>query len=280
MKILGGIITYGPDIERLAENIMAVITQVDLLYIFDNGSQNIEAIENLIKSYGSGIVLHRNYENAGVAYALRCMTEYADKNGFAWILTLDQDSVIKEGLVKEYLKYLAYPCVGGMTCMIKDRITGEWEDLCETSKTQEVAGCITSGFFLNIKAYSRTSGYDVRLFIDGVDYDICNALRRAGYKLIKIPFWGLVHELGNSRIIKIGSKKIVIYGHPAFRKYYISRNAVYLAKKYKDFYSLGIQIWYRVKDMGKILFFEKDKLHKIAKSCAGIADGLKMKIGD
>ena len=46
VNIAGGIILYNPDLKRLKENITAVINQVELLFIVDNGSKNINLIEN------------------------------------------------------------------------------------------------------------------------------------------------------------------------------------------------------------------------------------------
>ena len=51
MKILCGIITYNPSIQRLTENIEAVINQTDHVLIFDNGSMNSSQINECIKKY-------------------------------------------------------------------------------------------------------------------------------------------------------------------------------------------------------------------------------------
>ncbi|MCI6468990.1 MAG: glycosyltransferase [Lachnospiraceae bacterium] len=277
LNILCGIVTYNPDIDLLQENINAIIKQVNLVYIFDNGSKNINDIEKLLENM-ENIIICRGEENYGVAYALKYLTDYASCEEYDWILTLDQDSVVKDGLIKEYLKYTQDEKIGGLTCLMVDRKTNELECICNTKKEEEITGCITAGFFLKIEAYRMTSGYDVKLFIDSVDYDICNELRERGYKIIRIPFLGVIHELGDSKIVCFLGKKIVIYNHSGMRKYYIFRNSIYEAKKYKEFYSLRKEIYYRIKDIFKIWLWENRKMYKTIKAIQGIVDGLKMKV--
>ena len=44
-KYLAGIVTFNPDIERLNENISAIINQVDKVVVVDNGSENADDIK-------------------------------------------------------------------------------------------------------------------------------------------------------------------------------------------------------------------------------------------
>ena len=44
MKIGAGIVTYQPDMDRLRENLNAVVGQVDFVVCVDNGSRNIAAL--------------------------------------------------------------------------------------------------------------------------------------------------------------------------------------------------------------------------------------------
>ena len=44
-RICAGIVLYNPDIERLSDNIDSVISQVEKIYLVDNGSKNINKIE-------------------------------------------------------------------------------------------------------------------------------------------------------------------------------------------------------------------------------------------
>ena len=87
-RILTGIVTYNPDIGRLKQNLETITDQTDELLIIDNASENFSQIKTL--AAGKFIELEKNH---GIAYALRRLMDFANKNGYDWVLTLDQDSV-------------------------------------------------------------------------------------------------------------------------------------------------------------------------------------------
>ena len=90
-NIYVGIITYNPNIERLNENINAVIDGAEII-IVDNNSENINDIEYIINKYPN-IKIIKNSKNLGIAKALNQAMEYGYMNSYDWMLTLDQDSV-------------------------------------------------------------------------------------------------------------------------------------------------------------------------------------------
>ena len=47
--IIIGIVTYQPDIGKLKQCLEAIREQDDKVVVYDNGSQNIEEIENIIR---------------------------------------------------------------------------------------------------------------------------------------------------------------------------------------------------------------------------------------
>lgn len=276
MKILCGIITYNPSIQRLTENIEAVINQTDHVLIFDNGSMNSSQINECIKKYNNVSVSNSPY-NSGIAHALNYVMYYAVSKDYDWVLSLDQDTVVYDNLIENYKKYVNIDRVGALTCNFKDRNTGALEFI-NSESFDDVLGCISSGFFLSVSAFMDTPGYDEKMFIDSVDFDICNALRRCNYKIIRIPYVGFLHELGNSRIVKLGKKEIKIWNHSSFRKYYIFRNAIYIARKYPEYYNIHREIVFRIKDLAKIIIFESGKISKINSAIKGFYDGFKMEI--
>ena len=89
-KILAAIVTYNPDLERLQKNINAIEPQVEHLIIVDNGSKNINLISRIKGECKIKIDLIENKENIGIASALNQALDYAYKNNFDWILTLDK----------------------------------------------------------------------------------------------------------------------------------------------------------------------------------------------
>ena len=128
---------------------------------------------------------------------------------------------------------------------------------------------------MNILAVQDVGGYDNKMFIDKVDLDICIALRKKGYKIFKIQYEGLLHEIGHARQINLLFRKWEVYNHPAIRRYYMCRIASYLLKKYVSVYTLK----FFLKEIFQtllVLIFEDNNQEKIVKSCKGFIEGFKM----
>lgn len=272
MKILAGIVTYNPNEKRLLENIGSIINQVNHIIIIDNHSLDTKILENIKAKYCKVSILYlkRNY---GIAYALKQIMSYAQENMYEWVITLDQDSVCANGLVYEYTKYIQSD-IGAMTCNISDRNFKNGSTYCDS--ITEISSCITSACFMNVEAYMKTDGYDEKLFIDCVDFDICYSLQEVGYKIIRIPYDGLLHEIGKARDITFCGRKTSVFNHPAWRRYYASRNMIYLAQKHPQFVTKGVAIGRVLYRTAVIFFYEKDKIKKLKYNIKGLLAGFKM----
>lgn len=181
MKIIASIITYNPAIDRLQDNINALLHQVNEVIIVDNHSTNLSKIISVVTQYK--LFRISNSSNEGIAKALNQAAEYALKKGYKWIITLDQDSVAPENLVFTYSKFADYNDIGIVCCKIVDRNFGELqEQKLKTKGYEEVPMCITSASMMNLNAWKQVGGFDEKMFIDSVDFDICLSMREHGYK--------------------------------------------------------------------------------------------------
>lgn len=275
-NIIAGIVLYNPDFERLHENIINIIEQVDKLILIDNNSNNIREIEESISCY-KNITLIRNSKNLGIASALNQIIRYAKENSCDWALTLDQDSVCQEGLIEEYKKYLNVKTIGMMTCLIGDRNRLDSERSNEDAY-EYVERCITSGSLTNVEACLEVGAFDEAMFIDYVDYDMCALLRERGYKILKVNFYGLLHELGNIVNKKLFSKEVVVYNHAPFRVYYYARNLIYYMRKHRKVINHKIEYKILAYKIITIVLYEKQKFKKIYNMVRGMCDGLKMEV--
>lgn len=255
--VCAGIITYHPDIVRLRENVNAVIDQVQEIFIVDNGSENLKEIEALIEDYDS-IHFIKNRQNEGIAKALNQVIAEAEKGGYCRVITLDQDSVCYEALVENYLKYIEED-IGILICDIEDRNYSLKSKRTRSTKSvpecEDVEKCITSGAFTSVQACIDAGGFDEKLFIDSVDYDMCYSMREHGYRIVNVHFTGLLHEVGKSVKYNFLGFEFVVNHHSAERKYYISRNSTYLIKKHHLNPVLEYALIYR--RIFTVLFFEK-----------------------
>lgn len=277
ITVLAGIVTYNPEISRLRENIESIITQVKQVIVVDNGSSNIGDIKKIIKNFERTVLVELN-ENLGIATALNKIGEYAVQKEFDFFLTLDQDSVALPGLVAEYKKYLYLPNIGLLNSYQKDRNLQEQPTI--NTEVLENRTMRTSGSFMKTSTFNTGFKFDERLFIDKVDFDMDMSLIRAGFHLYQIPYYGLLHEVGEISYHKFFGKKIITYNHSSFRRYYISRNSILLIKKYGFSWT---NLYFLLGDFGKIvktLLFEQKKWEKNKASFKGIWDGIRFRISD
>ena len=262
-KVAAGIVLYNPSIDRLKKNIDAVVSQSERIILFDNGSDNIEEIEELLKLYGHTIILLKSSENTGIAHALNKIAELALRKNYEWLLTLDQDTVLKPNLVKKYLKYINLPDVGQLCCDFVDRNTGKREyNNFGNSEYKEIDKWITSGSLINLNILKILGGFDEDLFIDYVDFDICFAMRKNGFENYIINTVGMIHEIGSRKEYKFMFKNIDVMNHSAFRHFYITRNQIIVYKRYPN-ESLPNMNLLQLKTIIKIILFENNKISKI-----------------
>lgn len=274
--VLAGVVTYFPEKERLLENLSELVRQVDKILIVDNGSENLpEIIESFPEEITTHLSIVYNSANLGIANALAQIMDYAKENAFQWVLTLDQDSVIEPELVKRYCEVANLKqCqdVGMFTCLIKDRNFEDVKYEKQDVDILDVPYCITSAAFTNVDKYFDTSGYDEKFFIDCVDFDICYLLSEKGYRVSRINYVGLYHEVGHGENRNFFGKQIVVYHHNPIRIYYLTRNTVWMHKKHPQVYTTFVTIKKLLAIFIRIVLYESDKKQKLQKFIKALID--------
>ena len=284
MKIAAGIVLMNPQIERLENNISSVINQVDYLCLIDNHSENIAEIKQLITKF-TNIILVEFKENKGIAFALNRIVDFADNNKCEWVLTLDQDSICPNNLIDEYKKYFGYDSdVAMFTPKIVDLNEGNGSAVDYKGDFEYVERCITSAGLLNVKASRTIGNFDEKMFIDYVDFDLCQNLLNHGYKILRVNTAELVHEVGSAqkitlfnhigKVFKIKKlqKPIYTYNHSPLRTYYYVRNTLYYIAKYKDTINVAAEKRCLIRWLALKILFEKEKKAKIKATVKGIRD--------
>lgn len=231
-KILASIITYHPLLERLRQNIAAIYTQVDHILIIDNASTNIEDIR-AYWGQDERITLVSNTKNQGIAYTLNQAAQFASSHHYDWLLTLDQDSICPDNLIKNYKRHLHLSNIGIISCRVIDERIGELPHLPVSDSHQIVTDCITSASLLRISAWQATEGFCNEMFIDAVDFDFCYTLRKAGYFVLRDNETFLQHQLGNSSRRHLLDKTYYLLNHSPTRNYYIIRNTLYVGIRHQ-----------------------------------------------
>lgn len=268
IKIAGIVTLYHPTDEDI-KNIETYIEDIDKLYIIDNteGEDNKKRIPKNKK-----IEYIFNNENVGVAKALNMGAEFAMKEGYPYLLTMDQDTTFKKGVMDKLkdvirttdMKDIAIVTPWHHTKLLDKKPKEEFDDPHDV---------MTSGNILNLDIYQKIGGFKDFLFVDGIDIEYCLNVHKSGYKILRVNSVEIDHNLGDIFYKKVRGRLFLCTNHAAFRRYYIMRNYHYIFDMYKDFdssycYSLISQRH----NMIGVLLFEKDKYRKIKNYIRGYLD--------
>ena len=280
MHICAGIITYNPTLTDVSTCLEALCNQVERVIIVDNASKNVKSLQEIVSKYAN-VTLVKNSQNIGFAKALTQVFKWAKSQGFNWVLTLNDDSVVPSNMISEYKKILenqgnlvnqknAKNSKIAIVCsLLKNRLDGT----ILHSKCHEDE-CITSGSLTSVEAWDKIGGFDEWLEIDGVDFDFSRRLVRAGWKIVECQNVIMEHQIGKARSINLIIKHPIVWNHNANRKYYIARNMQVVDYKMGT-YSYAKSLRAVVRDMIFVALWEKNKFAKIRAMIRGFKDGQK-----
>lgn len=273
------IVTYNTD-ESIFEVIESVYKQVYKIIIVDNGS-NEHTKGLLIKvaeKYDIDIIY--NSTNLGIATALNIgIKEAINKYRSNWILTLDHDSIVTEGMISNMIK-----CYNNLSEDEKEKVGVLAPEILDVSinksfykvnsekEYEEQDNIIQSGALMKTQVFKKIGYFNEDLFIYYVDTEYFMQVINNKYKILMIKGIKLLHQEGKKVRRKFCFLEFTYdnYGNQAI--YYISRNALYMFKKYRKYEFIKRIIY----DFIKILLAEPKKLKYLF---IGVKDGILNKYG-
>lgn len=274
------IITYNCGNE-FCESFLTVNGKVDKVIIVDNGSNNktLDMLNEIKSKYDIELIL--NNENIGIASALNKGLKYAINNKYNWVLTLDHDSKLTDNMIENMFN--AYNKVEKedrkkIVSIVPNYIEEKLLNKLDKNELQEnieyIENGITSGNLVKVSAVKEIGFFNDDLFIDCVDSDFCCRIIEKGYKIIKVNNAILIHNLGETRLIKFLGRNIQCSNHSYIRRYYMTRNRFYLWEKYKNITPKYISYDKRAnrREIIKIILFEQNKLKKLNMIFKGYID--------
>lgn len=276
MKYLVGIVTYNPNVIEIRKK-LALLEKYDVV-IVDNSSKNINSLKETCKKFNVSII--KNTKNMGIAFALNQIFAFANKNNFEWVLTLDQDSDISNSLLVTFNMCPSNNQVGIYCPKVYDIVSKTFvqniKNATNGEKYSEIDRCITSGSLTSVKAWKEIDGFDNYLFIDEVDNDFCYRLRKKGLRVLIISDAIMNHQIGKTKVLTLFGKKIFVRNHSVMRKFYITRNRLYLDRKYYGHIKFQTALT-TVMFIVKTLIFEDKKYDKFLASNKAIIYAIKGK---
>ncbi|MBQ2639499.1 MAG: glycosyltransferase [Bacilli bacterium] len=277
VKVAGIVTLYNPTDEDIL-NIKTYIKDIEKLYVVDNteGKSNKDRLPKSKKIE----YIYKN-ENLGVATAMNIGAEMAIKDGYKWLLTMDQDTTFKPGVMKKLKEVIE------KEDMKKVGIVTPWHNtkLLDKKPKEEYDDphdVMTSGNMVNLDVWKKIGGYKDWLFIDGIDIEYCLNLHKNGYKILRVNSVEIDHNLGDIFYKSIRGRLFLCTNHVPLRRYYIMRNYHYI----KDMYiNNDPEYCYRLvsqrHNMIGVILFERQKFKKIKMYFKGYMDykkGIKGKL--
>lgn len=212
-------------------------------------------------------------DNYGIAKALNVGFSFAKKQGFSWVLTMDQDSLLSQNMLAGYTKFInvSHQKIG-IVCPLLQVYRDE-KVLLQDSYVQ-VNEALTSGSLINMDAYNAAGGFLEKLFIDEVDFEFCWHIRSLGYHVYQLNNVVMQHQLGDTKEYKLfGRHLFYVMNEKPIRHYYMQRNQLYIRNQYANIYpEIKPTIWGIFMCLAKIVLFEKNVLKKIKARYLGYRD--------
>ncbi|MBV4359451.1 glycosyltransferase family protein [Pinibacter aurantiacus] len=234
-RLAGVVILYNPDIEEVKKNIGSYSAELEKLWVIDNSEEGL--IDPAIFSNSFlNVTFIQDGVNRGIGPRINYALEECRRNGFDWLLTMDQDSSFTFDNFSKYIETVrAININDSKIAQLGVEFSNEVRTPNEHVVLQEELAIITSGTFINIKCLNEVGLMNEDLFIDEVDSDFSYRIALAGWKTLVCKGIYLLHSLGTlkeGRSVKTGAKSLRTL-HPPVRLYYMTRNHLLMKKKYK-----------------------------------------------
>lgn len=260
--------------------IKTYLHQVDRLYIIDNSP--VATLWALAAVVDYPNLVYRHFaENVGMATALNTAAQLAIGDGYAYLLTMDDDSRAPANMVAGMVDYLntAPADTIGILSPRHQLLTASEQPRAETQLATDVPTIMTSGNLLSLRSYQKTGPFWDDLFIDVVDHDYNLRLRTNGYRIIELSTIRLAHRLGEQK--KRFGGRVRFVTHSPARNYYLVRNSLAVAIRHwrqhpgymlTALTTIGIEL-------AKGALLEDDRWLRVRLMVRGITDGISKRLG-
>jgi rhamnosyltransferase len=264
-NIAGIVILYNPSQPNL-DQLLETSKIFKSLIVVNNSPKN-DLVANFFKSKSlpSNIRLHNNPDNLGIAQAMNRGSIIANDDGYSWVVTLDQDSKLTLDALTEMISF--YNNQGDTKIVSLSPLIINHGIISESQKNlsgtyKELEANLTSGNLLQLEALKAVGGFKEFLFIDTVDTELALNLRSHGYKIVEVFAAVMQHSIGELTKVIIFNHTIYSDKHSPIRNYYITRNNIYMFKKWLFKYPLLTLYMVKeslIKIQIKTLLFENEK---------------------
>lgn len=281
-KVCAVVVTCFPDgdiVQRLAR----ILEQVGSMIVVDNASSEETLLQLRELACLPTVELLQNSENQGIARALNQAAELAARSGAQWILSFDQDTVVRDDLLRCLID--VFTSSGSSAPIIGSNYWNSAKQRrfirCSQHSAKvyvERKTVITSGTLLWLGLFQEIGGFREDYFIDSVDHEYCLRARTNGYRVLLSCAELMNHSIGDDS--KSG-RRFIAHEHSAIRKYYMTRNTLVTVREYfpKDPLWALCQIARLFAELLSVITLERDKYRKTRYYFRGVWDALAGRMG-
>ena len=286
--VVAVIITYNPDLLRLAQQIGVLQPQVWKIVVVDNGSaESMEAWAQQWPGVGSFLHVVPLGKNRGVAVAQNQGIAWARAQGASHVLLMDHDSLPAPDMVSHLVNALqvrADAAAAGPWYMDPRRSRAgtpfvRIEGLsmrrlacAGTDTIQPVDHLIASGCLIPMAVLDRVGPLREDFFIDFVDVEWCLRARHAGYGVYGVCTARMEHSLGDSPVQFLGREYL---SHAPWRHYYHVRNAMLLYREpWIPLHWKCVSAWRLALKIGFMVIVPAARWQHLRQSARGFLHGL------
>lgn len=282
LEVFVVIVCYGPQIQRLGENVQVLLKSGCKVILVDNSDESSLASHDLLAD--CKIIL--NGENLGIACAQNIGIRCALRADADIVIFFDQDSKISDGFIKDLIEPIVSQkvAISAPVC-IEEENGFEYPSYTVSkfgnTKKVYVDGkvdpyvvdlVISSGMAVTSATFDLAGYMDESLFIDFVDTEWCLRCKKLNVPIFVSPKAKLKHSIGQG-LRDFYSITLIV--HSPTRCYYQIRNSFHLLRK--D----SVPLLYALKEVMSVLahkllllFIIKNWYEYAKYYCFGILHGL------
>ncbi len=286
--IVAVIITYNPELQRLARQLAVLRPQVWQIIVVDNGSaEDVAAWAQRLPGSGAALQVVSLGKNRGVAAAQNQGIAWARAQGASHVLLMDHDSLPASDMVSHLSNALqARADAAAVGPWYADprrsragtpfvRIEGlSMRRLACTGSDAvlPVDHLIASGCLIPMAVLERVGPLREDFFIDFVDVEWCLRARHAGYAVYGVCAARMEHSLGDSPVRFLGREYL---SHSPWRHYYHARNALLLYREpWVPLNWKWVSAWRLVLKMGFVVLVPAARWQHLRHAAQGLLHGL------
>lgn len=281
---------------RQLDALLSQSHQLQEIIVVDNAST--DGTSSMLSSCYPDVTVISTTENLGAAGGWARGLAYAATKGHDWIWTFDDDTVPELDCLQNLLNGIhqletTYSNLGIATCLAFNRATGKcykpvyWREGFVNPPDSVLSGeawfadlVIASGCMVKREVIDTIGLPRDDFFMDVFDFEYCLRAKSFGFSIAVINRAHALHEIGNTREIRLPGYSRSWMKQPPWREYYISRNLFHLAWRLYPTFRTKISITrYLLVHAVQIALFGSLKADCLKKMAQGVSDGHRALLG-